>query len=122
MTKTTIPYSCVRCNLKTAKKGDMKRHLYKKTICPATLYDVTLTEEIKQYILMNRTYNVKRNGKYILRPMMETATVEHCPYRQEVIISDFYKKSVVYIGWINTIQFVGIKYGYSNDIEERIKS
>jgi hypothetical protein len=40
-------------------KGDMRKHLYnKKKPCPKSYNDITLTDEIKEYILTNRVYHV----------------------------------------------------------------
>jgi hypothetical protein len=49
-------YECARCVFCSDDRTNMRRHLYKKKLCPATRNDIDLTEEIKQYILTNRIY------------------------------------------------------------------
>jgi hypothetical protein len=53
------PYNCVRCNYTTNHKGHMKFHLYDlKCPCPGSKNVIELTDEIKEFILANRFYNV----------------------------------------------------------------
>jgi Zn ribbon nucleic-acid-binding protein len=55
-----IPYTCCRCGYHTKNKKDMRKHLYKKKICPALENDIELTDEIKEYILLNRIYKIPK--------------------------------------------------------------
>lgn len=51
-------YKCPRCSYKTPQKSNMRRHLYElKIICPACTLDIELTDEIKEYILLNRVWH-----------------------------------------------------------------
>lgn len=51
-------YKCPRCSYKTPQKSNMRRHLYElKIICPACTFDIELTDEIKEYILLNRVWH-----------------------------------------------------------------
>lgn len=51
-------YQCISCGYETAKKTDMRAHLYKlKKPCPKCFNaEVELTDEIKEHILQNRVY------------------------------------------------------------------
>lgn len=51
-------YQCISCGYETAKKTDMRTHLYKlKKPCPRCFNaEVELTDEIKEHILANRIY------------------------------------------------------------------
>lgn len=51
-------YQCISCGYETAKKTDMRIHLYKlKKPCPQCFNnEVQLTDEIKEHILKNRIY------------------------------------------------------------------
>lgn len=52
---TKPPYTCIRCGYTCNQKNDMRKHFYqKKSACQATSQNITLTEEIKEYILTNR--------------------------------------------------------------------
>ena len=54
------PYQCIRCNYTTANKGHIQFHLFKLiTTCPCLLNDIELTDEIKNYIIKNRTWRLK---------------------------------------------------------------
>lgn len=64
MPKQLPPFQCPRCTYSTARKDNMRGHLYNlKKTCPAAIRDVTLTEAIKEYILANRVYHVKDETK-----------------------------------------------------------
>lgn len=54
------PYTCPRCNYETLKKCNMEKHLYgtKRGVCPGHVNNIDLTEDIKQFILANRIYNM----------------------------------------------------------------
>lgn len=53
-------YTCVRCGMNSKYKKDVHNHLYnRKKICPALENDIELTDEVKEYILLNRIYRVK---------------------------------------------------------------
>lgn len=57
MRKKRENYECPRCGYDVDKKFCMRRHLYhSKNLCPAIKNDITLTDEIKEYILANRVY------------------------------------------------------------------
>lgn len=50
-------FTCPRCGYHTLKKSSMFDHLYsKKKICPAQVKDIVLTDNIKEYLLLNRVY------------------------------------------------------------------
>jgi hypothetical protein len=52
-----VQYTCCRCGYHTKDKNNMRNHLYKRQkTCPATVDDIELTDEIKNYILENRVY------------------------------------------------------------------
>jgi hypothetical protein len=58
------PYTCPRCGYTTSNCGDMKRHLYhKKKVCPGQHDDIELTDEIKEIVMKNRVYVIKRCEK-----------------------------------------------------------
>lgn len=55
------PYTCVRCGYSTSEKGRMKKHLYcNKKDCPASRIDIIMTDDIKEYILINRVFHVPK--------------------------------------------------------------
>lgn len=56
-------YTCPRCDYKTKLKSNMHRHLYLIKLCPATNKDIDFNDDVKQYILDNRTY---KNYKKII--------------------------------------------------------
>ena len=59
---TNIPYKCPRCGYSTAKKSNINNHFYQKIkICPASINELDLTDEIKECVLNNRTYNIEKN-------------------------------------------------------------
>jgi hypothetical protein len=67
----TILYTCFRCEYKTKEKYRMKDHLYKRIKpCPAKslLKDIELTDEIKDYILINRVYHIPKQVTNTLKP------------------------------------------------------
>jgi hypothetical protein len=54
-----IPWTCPSCGYETKRRGNMQLHFYNlKKQCPRISNDITLTEEIKQYVLINRVYHV----------------------------------------------------------------
>ena len=54
-------YQCPRCGYQTCQKGHMRSHLYNtKKPCPSSKNDIELTDEIKNYILDNRVYNMTK--------------------------------------------------------------
>jgi hypothetical protein len=56
-----IEYTCIRCDYKTRKKNDMRKHLYNLKIeCPAINNNIELTNEIKECILKNRIYKIPK--------------------------------------------------------------
>jgi len=60
------PYRCPRCGYNTIKKPCMRYHLMvMKRMCPATLSDIVLTEDIKEHILKERVYHMKDEAKTI---------------------------------------------------------
>ncbi len=59
-----IPYTCIRCGYTTDRKSSMKEHLFKKIkSCPAIKNDIDLTDNIKNYILINRFYKISKEEK-----------------------------------------------------------
>jgi hypothetical protein len=70
-------YECYRCGYKTTHKACIRKHLYINVkICPALSKErnITLTDEIKDYILNNRIYHppeieiIKEKNKIITLP------------------------------------------------------
>lgn len=54
-------YKCPRCGYETSHKTNMKNHFYKtKKTCPAIESDIDLTNEIKDYVLINRSYKIEK--------------------------------------------------------------
>lgn len=57
--KKLHPYTCPSCGYITERKGNMYTHLYKsKSQCPKVANDIDLTDEIKEYILINRIMQI----------------------------------------------------------------
>lgn len=55
------PYTCVRCGYQTSHKPTMRKHLYAlKKVCPATIVDIEITDEIKDCIMKNRVYHIPK--------------------------------------------------------------
>ena len=55
------PYECISCGYATRSKYDMRKHFYeRKQHCNRTKNKITLTEEIKLYILENRCYDIPK--------------------------------------------------------------
>lgn len=53
------PYVCICCGYSTFLKNDMRKHFYKKLKpCPKSANDIELTDEIREYILVNRVYHI----------------------------------------------------------------
>lgn len=62
-------YSCPRCGYETKRRSNMYTHLYKlKKPCPASRNDVELCNEIKEYVLTNRIYQVKSSPQECFQP------------------------------------------------------
>lgn len=55
--KKSLPYTCPRCGYSTILKGNIKTHFTRANICPSYIKDLDLTNEIKDYVLVNRVYN-----------------------------------------------------------------
>jgi len=56
-----IPYTCPSCGITFEKKTFMKRHFYERQKhCPRVALDITLTDEIKQYVLENRIWRPQK--------------------------------------------------------------
>lgn len=50
-------YTCPRCGYDTNRKSSMHTHLFKVIKpCPTTADDIELTNDVKEYIIMNRKY------------------------------------------------------------------
>lgn len=65
-------YLCPRCGYETDHKPSMYNHLYrKKKTCSITIDNIDLTDEIKQYILDNRVYNVEQLNKSVKKNVYE---------------------------------------------------
>jgi hypothetical protein len=63
MSKIDNNYVCPRCNYSTPLKKCIKRHLYdKKTPCPDN-NNLALTEEIKEFVMINKKYHPPKNSK-----------------------------------------------------------
>jgi hypothetical protein len=55
-------YQCPRCGYCTRQKNDIRRHFFKRKLCPALKHDVEMTNEIKEYVLANFAYKVDKEG------------------------------------------------------------
>lgn len=56
-TKKSVPYECPRCGYQTSQLPSMVRHLQeRKKPCPATKSNITLTNEIKEALYIDRVY------------------------------------------------------------------
>jgi hypothetical protein len=58
-----IPYVCIRCGYTTILKGNIKKHFNRNNICPAIENNIDLTDDIKNYILINRSYKIPKEEK-----------------------------------------------------------
>jgi hypothetical protein len=84
-----IPYTCPRCDYKNKDKYSIRRHLYDRTQeCPAYKNDIELTDEIKEYILKNRVYQIPKPPKTPKKPQ----TIIITPNRNNEIIPQTNKK------------------------------
>ena len=60
------PYTCIRCGYQTQIKARIKRHFDElKKPCPGTKNIIELSNEIKESILLNRTYKIPKEEKPI---------------------------------------------------------
>ena len=58
------PYYCPRCGYSAAQKCNIRRHFYSRNKpCPVFENDIELTEEIKEYVLVNHMYRVPKKKK-----------------------------------------------------------
>lgn len=58
------PYTCIRCGYQTRKRPDMIKHFsMRKKICPGSVNDIELTDELKEKILLNRVIDAKKIAK-----------------------------------------------------------
>jgi hypothetical protein len=84
-----IPYTCPRCDYKTKDKYNIRNHLYdRKKECPALENDIELTEEIKEFVLKNRVYQIPKPLKTPKKPQ----TIIITPNRNNEIIPQTNKK------------------------------
>ena len=51
-----VPYTCPRCEYKSPRKNDMRKHLNGKKGCPQIYKVLELTDAVKAYILANKIY------------------------------------------------------------------
>ncbi len=58
-----IPYTCIRCGYTTKDKTKISNHFNRKKICPAIEINIDLTNEIKEFILINRIYRIPKEEK-----------------------------------------------------------
>lgn len=66
MRNSRYPYTCPCCGYTTPRKGNMKTHLFKsKKPCPKIVNDITLSDDIKEYVLINRIYHVPKPSRTI---------------------------------------------------------
>lgn len=74
-----MEYTCFRCNYTTKEKFKMKRHFERTTKCPALniTRNIELTDEIKNYILENRVYQLP-NKKVVLNKLSKNKNVIVC--------------------------------------------
>ena len=50
-------YTCPRCGMKTKFIAVIKKHFYNRLrICPALIDNIDLTDDVKQYVIINRIY------------------------------------------------------------------
>lgn len=58
-----LDYTCPRCSYKTRIKNDMRKHLYnRKKSCPGQTNQIVLTDEIRERVLENRVYDIKKES------------------------------------------------------------
>lgn len=55
-------YECCRCGYKTNQKNAMRMHLNRKRVCPGTKRDITLTNDVKECILNNKSYEISKEN------------------------------------------------------------
>jgi transcription elongation factor Elf1 len=71
------PYTCPKCGYNTILKGHIRDHFNKrKTLCPAITNNIELTEEIKEYVLLNRVYNIPKPEKVIVQKEKKIEYIE----------------------------------------------
>jgi hypothetical protein len=85
-------YECPRCNYTTHDKTNMSKHLHnRQKTCPPQSSHITLTEDIKEYILLNRVY-------YPVLPAVATSTLSTTPHTKGHIYlireREFYHRDV----------------------------
>jgi hypothetical protein len=79
MTTTNLApqYSCIRCGYSTKQRSHMENHLMKKKRpCPAVKNLIELTIEIKQHILNNRIYIIRKPSITEKQLLMENALLK----------------------------------------------
>lgn len=77
-------YNCPSCDYSTALKGNMRAHFNSKSHCPRTKNDITLTDEIKEYVLSNRIYRVPD-------PIKEMLNMKICEKFYQQILEKHYR-------------------------------
>ena len=63
MRKKPILYTCPACGYETNRKDNMRGHLYNRKPCPKAILDIELTDEIKEYIMVNRVYHPPKSSE-----------------------------------------------------------
>jgi hypothetical protein len=104
-----ILFTCIRCGYETPKKGNIRHHFNRKKICPSSLNNIELTDEIKDEILRSRIYHIPK-------PVKETKEkadkiIKYDPYKGVAYI--FYTRASK-----NINEYV-YKIGKSHDHNER---
>jgi hypothetical protein len=117
--RPALPYTCPCCGYTTNRKDNMTFHLYKlKKHCPRTLNDITLTEEVKLYILENRVYHIPKPPESNTQVLNQT--INNYNYIQNFIANmDIMKKLNKYteynnIGLIDFEDKIGENYAVTS--------
>ena len=73
--KALPPYKCPRCGYATSSKYLMQRHFSTlNNPCPILVNDITLTQEVKDYIYANRVYRSDIVSKAAIMPVSAPVT------------------------------------------------
>lgn len=65
MAARNAPYTCPRCGYEISNKAKMRIHFGRKTPCPGVIDDLALTDHVKEYVLVNRIFRVKKEPEII---------------------------------------------------------
>jgi hypothetical protein len=96
--KITQPYECIACGYSTFDKNHMRTHLLRnKTPCPKLLNDITLTDEIKEYILQNRVYHISKTEPKTTQQIINQTINNYNQINNIVINMEFHDKLEKYM-------------------------